>query len=265
MQKIFQIDAFADTLFSGNPAAVCPLDKWLADDLMQKIAMENNLAETVFYVLKDNVYHIRWFTPTVEVDLCGHATLADAWVIFNEEGYEETIVNFFSERSGRLSVIKSESLLTLDFPVDSLSSIDVDEELMQSLSIKPLRALQGRTDIVLVYENESQIKEVIPDFHRISKMDIRGIIVTAPGDTVDFVSRFFAPQTGVDEDPVTGSAHTSLTPYWSEHFSKNNLTARQLSKRGGNLWCELKGDRVMISGQCIKYMEGFILIDANNN
>ncbi|PXV66348.1 PhzF family phenazine biosynthesis protein [Dysgonomonas alginatilytica] len=259
-QRIYQIDAFTDKVFSGNPAAVCPLNKWLSDSVMQKIAMENNLAETVFYVKQDNHYEIRWFTPSVEVDLCGHATLAAAFVLFNYESYKENIIHFYSPRSGNLTVAKQGELLTLNFPTDVFESIPLTNELTDVFNITPEFAFRGKTDYLLVFTNEEQIKQLIPRFDRISKLDGRGVIVTAKGDEVDFVSRFFAPQSGIAEDPVTGSAHTTLTPYWSDILGKDELTAIQLSERRGYLKCKYLNDRVEISGQARMYLKGEIYL-----
>jgi len=259
-QKIYQIDAFTDTLFSGNPAAICPLNEWLPDNILQKIAMENNLAETAFYVKQDNEYEIRWLTPTVEVDLCGHATLAAAFVLFNFENYIGNEISFYSKRSGKLNVSKQGEYLTLNFPSDIFEPIDLFSELTNAFDIKPIEAYKGKTDYLLVFENESQIKSVIPNFETISKLDARGIIITSKGDNVDFVSRFFAPQSGINEDPVTGSAHTTLTPYWAKKLNKNELTAMQLSDRKGNLKCKYLNDRVEISGQAVLYLKGEIFV-----
>ncbi len=259
-QKIYQIDAFTDSVFSGNPAAVCPLDNWLSDDLLQKIAMENNLAETAYYVKQEHQYLLRWFTPTVEVDLCGHATLAAAFVLFNHENHPGDVIHFYSPRSGNLTVTKQGNSLTLNFPTDVFEPVDLFDELTDGFDLKPIEALKGKTDYMLVYENESQIEKIKPDFAKIAKLDARGIIVTAKGDKVDFVSRFFGPQSGVDEDPVTGSAHTTLTPYWAKKLHKNVLSAIQLSKRKGYLECTYLRDRVEISGQGKLYLTGEIHI-----
>ncbi|MBB4034613.1 PhzF family phenazine biosynthesis protein [Dysgonomonas hofstadii] len=260
-QKIYQVDAFAQQLFTGNPAAVCPLDSWLPDELMQKIAMENNLAETAFYVKeKDGSFQIRWFTPAAEVDLCGHATLATAYVLFNYEGVSEDIVHLYSPRSGKLTVAKGGDYLTLNFPSDVFSEVELTEELTAGLNIKPDAAYRGKTDYMLVYKNEDEILNIVPDFNLISKIEARGIIVTAKGDNADFVSRFFAPQVNVNEDPVTGSAHTTLTPFWSERLNKEELSAIQLSSRKGYLSCKYLGERVEISGQCKLYLTGEIYI-----
>lgn len=257
-QKIFQVDAFADKVFSGNPAAVCPLNQWLSDDLLQKIAMENNLAETAFYVKDGDQYQIRWFTPTVEVDLCGHATLAAAYVLFNHENHGNWPLQFFSHRSGQLTVTKNDELLTLNFPTDSFQPVELTSELTAGFDIKPKSSYKGKTDYLLIFDNEDEIRKLKPDFSLISKVRGRGIIVSAKGETVDFVSRFFAPQSGIDEDPVTGSAHTTLTPYWAKELGKMEMSAIQLSSRKGYLQCKLLQDRVEISGKAKLYMIGEI-------
>ena len=259
-QKLYQIDAFGDKVFSGNPAAVCPLEQWLSDELLQKIAMENNLAETAFYVKHGDQYQLRWFTPTVEVDLCGHATLAAAYVLFNHESHIGNTIHFHSPRSGILTVTKEGELLTLNFPTDQLESIELTDELISGFNIRPQLAFKGKTDYMLVYDGEGEIKKIIPSFDVISKLKARGIIVTAEGDKVDFVSRFFAPAAGVNEDPVTGSAHTTLIPYWSKRLGKTELTAIQLSPRTGHLKCKYLNDRVEISGQGKLYLIGEIYL-----
>lgn len=255
--QLFQIDAFTDKLFGGNPAAVCPLDHWLPDVLMQQIAMENNLAETAFYVRIGERFEIRWFTPEIEVDLCGHATLASAFVIFNLEHYPRPVIEFGS-RSGLLRVSKNGDLLTLDFPADEFAESAAPEGLVEGMGLRPLEIYQGKTDYMLIYSNAGQIANLNPDMLQISKITARGIIATAPGDDVDFVSRFFAPRSGIPEDPVTGSAHTTLAPYWAKRLGRTELSARQLSKRGGRLQCRLSGNRVEISGQAQSYMTGEI-------
>jgi PhzF family phenazine biosynthesis protein len=259
--KLYQVDAFAEKIFSGNPAAVCPLNDWLPEQLMQDIAMENNLAETAFFVKKGDQYEIRWFTPSVEVDLCGHATLASAHVLFNHENHKGDSIIFYSHRSGILTVKREQQQLTLDFPVDVLKQIDVTDEHWIPFGLRPQELYRGKTDFMMVFENESQIKNLKPDFKLVNNLDCRGVIVTAKGDTVDFVSRFFAPQSGIDEDPVTGSAHTTLTPYWSKKLGKKTLSAIQLSKRRGILTCTDNGERVLISGQAKLYLKGEILVD----
>ena len=259
--RIYQVDAFTEKLFSGNPAAVCPLDKWLSDELMQNIASENNLAETAFYVKNNDAFEIRWFTPTVEVDLCGHATLATSYVIFNYENYSNDIINFISPKSGKLSVQKQNDLLTLNFPTDEIHKVSVSDNILKCFDVKPIEAYKGRTDLLLVFENEDMIKNIRPDFESILKLDARGVIVTAEGSQSDFVSRFFGPQCGINEDPVTGSAHTTLTPYWAKRLNRNELTAVQLSKRRGFLECRYLNDRIAISGKCKMYMFGEIFLD----
>ena len=259
-QKIYQIDAFADVLFSGNPAAVCPLDNWLDADIMQKIAAENNLAETAFTVPVENGFEIRWFTPTVEVDLCGHATLASAFVLINFEGFTDDKINFFSKNSGTLTVTKNGDLFTLNFPSDSLQKIENLSQFKNCFAHQPIEAYQGKTDYLLIFENENQIVNIKPNFSEIAKINARGIIVSSKSENYDFVSRFFGPNCGVNEDPVTGSAHTTLTPFWTEKLGKTKLKAKQISKRGGVLECELKNDRILISGKCKTYLKGEIFI-----
>lgn len=255
--KIYQLDAFTDKVFGGNPAAVIPLTEWLSDELMQKIALENNLAETAFYMPEGDKFYLRWFTPTVEVDLCGHATLATAYTIFYYQNYPNSTIEFMS-RSGILKVEKQGDLLELDFPMDKLTSVETPQALIDSLGLIPKEALKGLTDYLLIFDNEAQIKAFEPDFRKMSEVDCRGIIVTAKGDGVDFVSRFFGPNSGVDEDPVTGSAHTSLTPYWAKVLGETEFKARQISARGGDLTCKLIGDRVKIAGKVAPYLVGEI-------
>lgn len=258
---MYQVDAFAETVFTGNPAAVCPLDTWLSDDVMQKIAMENNLAETAFFVKRDDVYELRWFTPKVEVDLCGHATLAAAYVLFNHENFNEKVIRFYSPRSGELTVTKNGELLTLNFPADVYQQISLSDEIRDAFNRMPLSAYKGKTDYLLVFDREDDIKNLAPRFDAIARLGGRGLIATAKGDTVDFVSRFFAPQSGVYEDPVTGSAHTTLVPYWHSRLGKSELTAIQLSERKGYLQCKYLNDRVEISGQGKLYLVGEIFVE----
>jgi len=260
-QKIYQIDAFTSKLFGGNPAAVCILESWLETDLMQKIAAENNLAETAFAVKNTNHYELRWFTPEIEVDLCGHATLATAFVIFNYYGYNENTLRFISPRSGELLVQKSESgLLTMDFPTDDVTPVSEQTNISKAVGKQPVETYKGKTDYMLIYESQAEIEAIAPNFHLLNELDCRGVIITAKGKEVDFVSRFFAPQCGIPEDPVTGSAHTTLTPYWSEKLNKKTLSAKQLSERGGDIQCEYLGDRVKISGNGVCYLNGEIEI-----
>ena len=258
--KIYQADAFTNKLFSGNPAAICPLNEWIDDDIMQKIALENNLAETAFYVKKGDIYELRWFTPTIEVDLCGHATLASAFILFNYENHIGDTIEFFSHRSGKLTVTKKDNLLTLNFPSDQIKPIKINEDVLACFDLAPKEAYIGKSDLLLIFDSEKEIVNLQPKMDKIRKIDVRGIIVSSKGDSADFVSRFFAPQSGVDEDSVTGSAHTTLTPYWTEKLGKTNQTARQLSNRGGDLKCTLVNDRVEISGECTLYLTGEIYI-----
>jgi PhzF family phenazine biosynthesis protein len=260
-QKIYQVDAFADEVFKGNPAAVCPLKKWLADDVLQKIAMENNLSETAFYIRHEDGYQIRWFTPTVEVDLCGHATLATAYVLFQQEGHQGNTITFYTLRSGVLSVQKDGNRLSMNFPADHTEAIELTQDIKTCFNISPVAVLKGKDDFLLVYEDESSIKKLIPDLSAIKALPCRGLIVTARGRQTDFVSRFFAPAVGVNEDPVTGSAHTTLIPYWARKLGKDTLTASQLSARTGFLKCLYLGERVVISGQCKLYLSGNIFLE----
>lgn len=255
---IYQIDAFTSRVFEGNPAAVCIIDQWPDDLLMQKIAGENNLSETAFVLNSGDQFEIRWFTPQVEVDLCGHATLAAAHVLFNHCDYQGDKIQFHSPRSGKLSVEKSGDVLTLNFPTDVLKKVKVPRLIREAVGIAPVRTFKGRNDYLLVYASQREVESIKPDFSRLAGAGDRGVIVTAPGEEVDFISRFFAPGVGIDEDPVTGSAHTSLTPYWSEELGKRKMTARQVSSRGGELVCELLGPRVKISGHAVTYMKGEI-------
>lgn len=260
-QKIYHIDAFANKVFTGNPAAVCPLQEWLPDELLQQIAMENNLPETAFYLKNGDDYEIRWFSPKAEVDLCGHATLASAYVLFTYENYMDNVLTFQSRRRGPLTVRREGDLIILNFPTDFPSELLMTDELRECFATDPSAVYKGKTDYLYVYNKEEDIISIQPDFHKIAKLDVRGVIVTAPGKEVDFVSRFFAPGLGIDEDPVTGSAHTTLTPYWADKLNKNTLTALQLSDRKGLLKCKLMGDRVEIAGQCTPYMVGNIFLE----
>jgi len=258
--KIYQVDAFTDSVFGGNPAAVVPLENWPSDDLLQKIALENNLSETAFYVKAGEQYLLRWFTPIVEVDLCGHATLATAHVLFQHEGHQGETIHFYSPRSGNLKVSLQGELMTLDFPKDEVFEIPLSDELTGCFNPYPIQAYKGKSDVVLLFHSEMEIRNLQFDLSKIEKIPARGVIVTANGEEVDFVSRFFGPRVGVPEDPVTGSAHTTLIPIWVEKLGKNKLFARQLSARGGELTCELLGERVAISGKAVTYMEGRIFL-----
>jgi len=253
---IYQIDAFANKAFEGNPAAVVPLDSWLSDDVMQSIAEENNLAETAFFVKEDGAFNIRWFTPCREVNLCGHATLAAAFVLIEVLGHKEAVIKFNS-LSGPLSVTQNNGLLTLDFPSQIPVSCEIPEDLIKGLGKKPLTCLKSE-DYIAVFECEEDIAEIIPDHTYLKRLDLRGVAVTSVSNEYDYVVRFFAPKYAISEDSVTGSAYTQLTPYWSSKLLKNKFTAKQISKRGGELFCELKGDRVLISGMAVKYLQGEI-------
>jgi PhzF family phenazine biosynthesis protein len=256
--RMYHVDAFSDKLFSGNSAAVCPLDKWLSDPEMKDIAMENNLAETAFYVKEGEQYGVRWFTANgVEVDLCGHTSLATAHVLFNYEGHKGNELQFRS-RSGILKVRKNGDILTLNFPTDVYERVKTPGELAIALNIQPKECYQGKTDYMLVFETEEQVLKLKPNFRSMMMVEARGIICTAKGTKSDFTSRFFAPQSGIDEDPVSGSSHTTLTPYWAKVLGKKEMTAIQLSERGGHLTCVDLGDRVEISGKAITYMIGEI-------
>lgn len=256
---IYQVDAFASKLFSGNPAAVVPLDNWLDDETMQKIAAENNLAETAFFVKENEYYHIRWMTPIKEVNLCGHATLASAYVIFNFIEREIEKINFTS-RSGVLTVEKDGDYLTLDFPTNNPQPVDRPKMLSQCFDREPIDILEGGEYLFLVFDSEDYIRNLKPNFDLLKQLHPIHMIVTARGKEVDFVSRMFAPNLGINEDPVTGSAHTVLTPYWSKKLRKQKLVAHQLSERGGELICENLDNRVKISGQAVLYLTGKIFL-----
>ena len=255
---IYQVDAFAKKLFTGNPAAVIPLEEWLDDRLMQQLAMENNLAETAFFVPSAGSkadYDIRWFTPGLEINLCGHATLASAYVLFDILKTKKKKV-VFSSKSGLLTVTKSKERLDMDFPSWPPERItDYPPELLASLGNPEIAGVYTNREYLVELLNEEAVRNCQPDFSLMKKAG-KMVIITAPGKEVDFVSRFFAPTAGIDEDPVTGSAHSQLIPFWSEKLGKDKLKARQLSKRGGDLWCEQKGERVIMGGNCVFYMKG---------
>lgn len=254
---MYQVDAFATKLFEGNPAAVVPLKEWLPEQQMQQIAAENNLSETAFFVKEGEGYHLRWFTPMVEVDLCGHATLASAHVIFNELGYEEELIRF-QTRSGELIVGTEDERLRMDFPADDMPMVQAPDDLFKALGIQKTKEVYKTDDYMVVLDTEAEVAALEPDLRLLKSIEARGVIVTAPGEQVDFVSRFFAPQSGVDEDPVTGSAHTKSTPYWSRRLEKKELEARQISQRGGSLSCRMNGDRVEIIGSALTFFKGEI-------
>ncbi|NND83160.1 MAG: PhzF family phenazine biosynthesis protein [Gammaproteobacteria bacterium] len=252
----FQVDAFAARAFEGNPAGVCPLDVWLDDALMQSIAAENNLAETAFFVAEGDDYRIRWFTPKLEVDLCGHATLATAAVLYEELDCKQSEIRFHS-RSGPLGVSRSESGYTLNFPLQEAQRCEVPQGLQSALGItSAISDCRLHEDYLIVIEDEAELRGLQPDFATINKIDARGVIVTSPAAEYDFVSRFFAPQVGIDEDPVTGSSFTKLAPYWAQRLQQNRLQARQVSRRGGDVQCEVQGDRVLISGHACCVLRG---------
>jgi PhzF family phenazine biosynthesis protein len=253
---IHQVDAFTSRVFGGNPAAVCRLDGWLPDAQLQSIADENNLSETAFVVRRKDGFEIRWFTPTTEVDLCGHATLATAHVLFGLEPEREELR--FSSQSGELRVRRDGAMLQLDFPVREPVTIAPVPVLAEALGTPPLEILVSARDHLAVYGSEEQVRELKPDMAKLAALDLFGVIATARGSDCDFVSRFFAPAEGVPEDPVTGSAHCTLVPYWAKQLGRTALHARQVSRRGGELFCSLAGDRVLISGHAVTYMEGVI-------
>jgi predicted PhzF superfamily epimerase YddE/YHI9 len=257
---IYQADAFTNKLFGGNPAAICPLTDWLPDETMQKIAKENNLAETAFFVPDENGFKLRWFTPEFEIDLCGHATLASAHIIFTGLGYKNDTIHFETVKAGVLTVKKEGDRYAMDFPSRPPIGIEVPNGLVEAFGGKEPKAVLRSRDYLLVYDSEDDITEITPDFSALSKFDTVGFIVTAKGKNSDFVSRFFAPGAGIPEDPVTGSAHCNLIPYWADKLGKTKLHAYQLSPRKGELWCELKGERVLMSGNAVTYLKGEIFV-----
>ena len=254
----YQIDAFTSKVFGGNPAAICPLENWLADETMQAIANENNLSETAFFVKKGNDFELRWFTPEMEVDLCGHATLASGHVLFNHLDFKPHQINFHT-KSGILKVSRTTDLLSMEFPSRKPLATETPQQLIDGLGRTPAEVLKSR-DYFAVFQNEQEVLSIQPDFNILEQLDCLGIIITAAGQTSDFVSRFFAPRAGIPEDPVTGSAHCSLVPYWSEKLHKKDLHALQLSKRGGELFCRDLGERVSISGNAVTFATGTIYL-----
>ncbi|MCP3954952.1 MAG: PhzF family phenazine biosynthesis protein [Desulfobacterales bacterium] len=254
----YQVDAFTDKVFGGNPAAVCLLDQWPADKVLQSIAAENNLSETAFLVGSGADYALRWFTPTLEIDLCGHATLASAFVIFNFLGQDLAAVRF-QTASGQLQVERAGDLLVMDFPARKAEKGGPVAGLEDALGAQPAE-VYGARDILAVLETEAAVRKMTPDFAALEKIkDAFAVIVTAPGDKVDFVSRFFAPNAGIPEDPVTGSAHCTLVPYWSARLGKKKLHALQVSARGGELFCEDRGDRVLMAGNAVLFARGELI------
>lgn len=259
---IYQVDAFTDKLFSGNPAAVIPLSEWIDDDLMQHIAMENNLSDTAFFVTSDNNesdYDIRWFTPVLEINLCGHATLATAFILFNQLGYKKDIIRFQS-KAGILKVSQTDGIIQMDFPSWKPEPVTYEyPQLKEALGNISYEAVYKNRDLLVELSSEKSVRDCEPNLSLLKTMGVK-LIITSKGDEVDFVSRFFAPTAGIDEDPVTGSAHAQLIPYWAEKTGKKRFHARQLSQRGGELWCEFLGDRVTLGGKCIYFMKGEIKI-----
>lgn len=257
---IYQLDAFTDRLFGGNTAAVVLLDAWLPDGVLAAIAAENNLAETAFVIPRADVSPLRWFTPAVEIDLCGHATLAAADVLFRYR-FPKLGRLVFSTKSGELAVTREGALLRMDFPARPGKPVAVTDALAAALGARPREAYLAR-DLLAIFDAESEVRSLRPDFARVAALDAFAVIASAPGDLVDFVSRFFAPGAGIPEDPVTGSSHCTLVPYWAARLGKHTLTAKQLSPRGGDLLCELRGERVVIAGQVVEYLRGEIETEA---
>jgi len=257
---IYHVDAFTSAVFSGNPAAVCVLEAWFEDRILQALAAENNLSETAFLVQTGSGFDLRWFTPITEVALCGHATLASAFVLFECWNWPADTVKFQTRKSGVLSVARRDRLLEMDFPARPAHPVAPPAGLTEALHVKPAGVFGSEEDLLVVLESESAVRKVQPDFDALLRIPSRGFIITARGDRSDFVSRFFAPQVGVPEDPVTGSAHCVLTPYWGAALGKTVLHAFQVSKRGGELFCESRGDRVRISGEAVLYLEGVVTL-----
>ena len=257
---LYQIDAFTSRMFGGNPAAVVLLDAWLPDEVLKAIAAENNLAETAFVVPQGEAMPLRWFTPTVEVDLCGHATLAAAHVLFRYTFPSKERLTF-STRSGTLMVTRDGDLLSMDFPSRPGKPVEITDAVISALGVRPREVYRAR-DLLAIFESESQIREFQPDFERIASLDAFAVIISAPGEAVDYVYRFFAPRQGIPEDPVTGSANCTLVPYWAARLGRSALVAKQLSARGGDLRCALRGDRVLIAGRTVEYLRGEIAVDA---
>jgi PhzF family phenazine biosynthesis protein len=255
---LYQIDAFTGQLFAGNPAAVCPLEAWLPDATMQAIATENNLSETAFIIHETTGWRIRWFTPVTEVKLCGHATLASGWVYFHHLQPDATNV-VFNSLSGPLSVTRDDEMLTLNFPMQRAEPVPTPGSLAAALGAEPLEVLAA-DDWLIRLDSEETVRNLQPDMSLLKRLERRGLIVTATGKDCDFVSRFFAPKYGIEEDPVTGSAHTKLVPYWADKTGRQHFHARQLSARGGELFCELRGERVLISGHAVPYLHGTLTL-----
>jgi predicted PhzF superfamily epimerase YddE/YHI9 len=258
-QPIYQVDAFTSNLFSGNPAAVCPLEAWLDDSVMQAIAQENNLSETAFIVPQGEQYQIRWFTPNQEVALCGHATLASAFVLFELLGFQSNEI-IFNSQSGPLRVKKKGALLQMDFPVLPYHKITPQPELLAAMNVCPAEVFESTFDLLLIFDHESDVQQAKLDLDTIAKLQQRGVILSAPASSADIYSRCFYPGCDVHEDPVTGSAHCVIAPYWCERLGKTKIHAKQGGSRQGELWCEVTADRVLLSGRCQLYLEGRISI-----
>ncbi|MEL6941595.1 MAG: PhzF family phenazine biosynthesis protein [Bacteroidota bacterium] len=258
--NLYQVDAFTNQIFKGNPAAIIPLEKWLPDETMQALAAENNLSETAFIIPKGDDFELRWFTPAIEVRLCGHATLATANVLFEQLNYKEDRIRFHT-KSGVLTVEKEEDFLVMNFPADELEEIAILKEVQDGLGAKVEKLYKGKDDYLAILDSQQTLEQLTPDFRMLTQLDSRGIIATAKGEEFDFVSRGFFPKAGIDEDPVTGSAHTTLTPYWSNVLGKKTLTARQLSQRTGDLICTLDSDRVLLKGQAVLYLVGKVRVE----
>ncbi|NJL74324.1 MAG: PhzF family phenazine biosynthesis protein [Saprospiraceae bacterium] len=257
---IYQVDAFTSIRFKGNPAAIVPLQTWLTDDIMQAIAAENNLSETAFFVPEENGFRLRWFTPTTEVRFCGHATLATAHTLYAHLNYTAPEIQFFT-KSGLFTVVKQGELYLMNFPVDHIVACEPPLLIQESLgNVKILDCYKGLDDYLVIIESQAQLKALKPDFRLLTQVLSRGVIVSARGEDTDFVSRCFFPQSGIDEDPVTGSAHTTLTPYWAQQLGKNNLTAQQISTRGGYLECTLNAERVIVCGKAVTFLIGEFFI-----
>jgi len=257
--RLLQIDTFTDVVLGGNPAAVCPLDAWLDDPTMQAIAAENNLSETAFFVPEGDGYNLRWFTPNVEVDLCGHATLAAGFVVFEELNPDAERVDF-ATKSGRLTVVRQGADLVMDFPAQPAAPVRPPALLLSALSETPIEVLAG-ADYVAVFESAADVAQLRPDLGMLMQLDRRGVVATAPGDDADYVLRFFAPKNAVPEDPVTGNVQTALVPYWSRKLGKPRMMVRQLSARGGTMVCEDHGERISIAGRAVRYMDARISVD----
>jgi len=260
--SLYQVDAFAQRVFEGNPAAVCPLEKWLPNAVLQRIAEENNLSETAFLVPDGSDFHLRWFTPTFEIELCGHATLASAYALYEVLGHDHQSIICFNTMSGPLYVKKDGDLISMDFPITWMKPISENPHITAGLKDEPDELYESPTKFMAVFNSAKSIHDMTPDFTHLNAAG-KNVIITARGEDCDFISRFFAPVSGINEDPVTGSAHTALAPYWANKLNKDQLNAKQVSARGGKLWCEMAGDRVIIKGKARLYMTGDILLPAD--